>query len=59
MNMMNCPFLDELCCNDVVMICADVLLCLRPINIVSKPFWVIGGLKLGFLDVNGVRNRRL
>ncbi len=34
--------------NDVVVICSDVLLCLKPINIVSKPFWVIGGLKLGF-----------
>ena len=45
--------------NDVVMICADVLLCLKPINIVSKPFWVIGGLKLGFWMKNGVRNRRL
>ena len=45
--------------NDVVVICSDVLLCLKPINIVSQPFWVIGGLKLGFLDENGVRNRRL
>ncbi len=40
--------------NDVVMICSDVLLCLKPINIVSKPFWVIGGLKLGFLDEKGL-----
>jgi len=40
---------------DVVMTCSDVLLCLKPINIVSKPFWVIGGLKMGFLDENGVR----
>ena len=45
--------------NDVVMICSNVLLCLKPINIVPKPFWVIGGLKMGFLDENGVRNRRL
>ena len=50
MNMMNCSFLDDLRVNDVVMICSDVLLCLKPINIVSKPFWVIGGSKMGFLD---------
>jgi len=37
------------------MICSAVLLCLKPINIISKPFWVIGGLKMGFLDENGVR----
>ena len=52
--MMNYSFLDELCCNDVVMICSAVLLCLKPINIVSKPFWVIGGLKMGFLDEKGL-----
>jgi len=45
--------------NDVVMICSAVLLCLKPINIVSKPFWVIGGLKMGFLDDIGLENRRL
>ncbi len=37
------------------MICSDVLLCLEPIDIVSKPIWEIGGLKMGFLDENGVR----
>jgi len=46
--MMNCSFLDELCCNVVVMICSAVLLCLEPINIVPKPFWVIGGSKMEF-----------
>ena len=45
--------------NDVFVICSDVLFCLKPINIVSKPFWVIGGIKIGFLDENGVGNRRL
>jgi len=57
--MLNCSFLMNCVANDVVMICSDVLLCLKPINIVPKPFWVIGGLKMGFLDENGVRNRRL
>jgi len=32
-----------------------VLLCHEPVNIISKPFWVIGGLKMGFLEENGVR----
>ncbi len=45
--------------NVVVMICSGVLLCLRPINIVSKPFWVIGESKMGFLDDIGLENRRL
>ncbi len=52
--MLNAHFLDELCCNVVVMICSAVYLCLEPINIISKPFWVIGGLKMGFLDENGI-----
>jgi len=52
--MLNAHFLDELCCNVVVMTCFAVYLCLEPINIISKPFWVIGGLKMGFLDENGI-----
>ena len=44
--------------NDVVVICSDVLLCLKPINIVSEPFWVIGGLKLGFWMNKRCENRR-
>ena len=58
-HMINCSFLLNCVVNNVIMICSDVLLCLKPINIVPKPFWVIGGLKMGFLDENGVRNRRL
>ena len=45
--------------NCVVMICSVALLCLRPINIVSKPFWVIGESKMGFLDDIGLENRSL
>ena len=59
MNMLNCSFLMNCVVNDVVMICSDVLLCLKPINIVSKPFWVIGESKMGFLDDIGLENRRL
>jgi len=58
MNMLNCSFLMNCVANDVVMICSDVLLCLKPINIVSKPFWVIGESKMGFLDDIGLENRR-
>ncbi len=52
--MLNCSFLMNYAVNDVVMICSDVLLCLKPINIVSKPFWVIGESKMGFLDEIGL-----
>jgi len=52
--MLNCSFLMKCVANVVIMICSDVLLCLKPINVVSKPFWEIGGLKMGFLDENGV-----
>ena len=53
-NMINCSFLLNCVVNNVIMICSDVLLCLKPINVVSKPFWVIGGLKMGFLDENEI-----
>ena len=55
MNMLNCSFLMNCAVNDVAVICSAVLLCLKPINIISKLIWVIGGLKMGFLDENGVR----
>ena len=40
--------------DDVYVSCSVVLLCHEPVNNVSKPFWVIGESKMGFLDGIGL-----
>ncbi len=37
----------------------DALVSSEPINLILKSFWVIGESKMGFLDENRVRNRKL